>query len=126
MAQRKPQASKKHHHPSAFVGLALLLPFLILNYIVANGVEPFFSWIRPGLHTGNLEYIVLFITIFLIPVGIYIAMHPMLQKVEKGEQKYFLLNVLVAIALSMIFIMLVSTLGAEIYYCDILHIPNCD
>lgn len=126
MAKGKTKEQRKHHHPSAFWGLSLLLPFIILNGIVSNRIEPFFSWIRPGLYTGHLEYIVLFGVILLIPLGVYIAIHPMLQRVEKGQQQYYLLNVLVAIALSLVFIFLVSALGPEIYRCDILHIPNCD
>ena len=58
---------------AALLGLALALPFLIANFIVGNRIEPFFSWIRPGLHTSTQEYFLLFAVILLIGVGAAIA-----------------------------------------------------
>ena len=40
---------------AALVGLLFLAPFVLLNVIVGNRIEPFFSLIRPGLHTSPFE-----------------------------------------------------------------------
>jgi hypothetical protein len=37
---------------AAVAGSLFLLPFFAANAIVGNRIEPFFSLIRPGLHTS--------------------------------------------------------------------------
>lgn len=41
---------------AVLLGGLCVLPFLAANAIVANKVEPLFSFIRPGPHTSAFEY----------------------------------------------------------------------
>lgn len=47
---------------AALSGVLLVLPFVSMNTIVANRLEPFFSLIRPGIHTSLFEYVLLVAT----------------------------------------------------------------
>ena len=111
---------------AALVGFLFALPFLTLNTIVGNRIEPFFSLIRPDTHTGPFEYVLLALVLLLIPIGGFIAARPMLQKGADGERKFYLLNIILAAILVTGGIALFVVLGSEIYRCDVLHIPNCD
>ena len=111
---------------AALVGLLFTAPFVILNAIVGKRIEPFFSLVRPGIHTGPFEYILLIIVLLLIPVGSFIAIRPMFQKGAEGKRKFYLVNAILAALLLIVFVMLSVGLGSEIYRCDVLQIPNCD
>lgn len=111
---------------AALIGLFFIAPFALLNAIVGNRIEPFFSLIRPDIHTGPYEYLVLFIVLLLIPVGSYIALQPILHRGAEGKRSFYPLNVLLAAVLLMVFVTLSVALGSEIYRCDVLQIPNCD
>jgi len=111
---------------AALVGLLFTAPFVILNAIVGKRIEPFFSLVRPGIHTGPFEYILLIIVLLLIPVGSFIAIRPMFQKGVEGKRKFYLVNAILAALLLIVFVMLSVGLGSEIYRCDVLQIPNCD
>ena len=107
-------------------GIFLLLPFVMLNAIVANRMEPVFSFIRPGMHTSPLEYVLLFVVVFLILVGAVIASSPMLRKGPHGSRRFYLVNAVVAALLLCVFAALSIAVGSEIYRCEVLQIPNCD
>lgn len=107
-------------------GLFFIAPFVILNTIVASRIEPFFSLIRPGIHTGPYEYPLLFFVLLLIPVGSFIAVRPILQKGAEGKRKFYLVNVILSVLLLVVFVLLSVGLGSDIYRCDVLQIPNCD
>ena len=111
---------------AALVGLLFIAPFVLLNAIVGNRIEPFFSLIRPGIHTSTFEYILLFIVLFLIPVGSFIAIRPIFQRGAEGKRKFHLVNAVLAALLLIVFVMLFVGLGSEIYRCDVLQIPSCD
>lgn len=111
---------------AALAGLLFIAPFVILNTIVASRIEPVFSLIRPGIHTGPYEYPLLFIVLLLIPVGSFITIRPIFQKGTQGTRKFYLVNVLLAAFLLIVFIMLSIGLGSDFYRCDVLQIPNCD
>ncbi len=111
---------------AALLGFLLILPFLALNAIVGNRVEPFFSLIRPGIHTSPREYVLLLIVLLLLPVGAFIALRPMLRKGADGKRRFHLVNGVIAALLLIVFAVLSIGLGTEIYRCDILQIPNCD
>jgi hypothetical protein len=111
---------------AALVGVLFALPFAILNAIVATRLEPFFSTIRPGIHTSWIEYILLFIVVTLFPVGAFIAIRPILRKSADGARRFYVVNGLVAALLVIAFGVLVVGLGSEIYRCDVLQVPNCD
>ena len=111
---------------AALVGLLFLAPFVLLNAIVGNRIEPFFSLIRPGLHTSPFEYILLVIVLLLIPVGSFIAIRPLFQRRAEGKRIFYLVNIILAALLLIAFIMISVGLGSDIYRCDVLQIPNCD
>ncbi len=111
---------------AAVLGALLFAPFLILNAIVGSRLEPFFSLIRPGIHTSPHEYVLLFVVLFLILVGAIIAAGPMLQKGADGKRKFYLVNGILAAILLVVFVSLSVGLGSDIYRCDVLKIPNCD
>ena len=111
---------------AALLGFLLILPFLTLNMVVANRIEPLFSLIRPGIHTSAFEYVLLAIVLFLIPVGAFIAIRPMLEKGSDGKRKFYLANGVLAAILLLVFVLLSVGLGSDIYRCDVLQIPNCD
>jgi hypothetical protein len=111
---------------AALTGALLAVPFVAMNAIVANRIEPFFSFIRPGIHTSRFEYVALFSVVLLIPVGAFIAARPMLQRGVDGRRRFHAINAILAALLCMAFVAVVVGLGTDIYRCDVLGIPNCD
>lgn len=111
---------------AALVGLLFIAPFVLLNAIVGSRIEPFFSLIRPGIHTSPFEYFLLVIVLLLIPAGSFIAIRPIFQRRAEGKQTFYLVNIILAAFLLFAFIMLSVGLGSDIYRCDVLQIPNCD
>lgn len=111
---------------AALIGFLCSLPFIVVNALVANQVQPILSFIRPTGHTGLFEYGVLAFVLFLLPIGAFITCRPVLQN-EKGEnRKLYIFNIILAIILFAGFIMISIGLGSDIYQCDVLKIPNCD
>jgi hypothetical protein len=115
-----------NQYSAALIGFLFVLPFVSLNVIVGNRIEPFFSIIRPGIQTSSVEYGLLLFVLLLLPVGAFIAIRPMIQKGADGKRKFFLVNGVIAALLLTGFALLVIGLGSEIYRCDVLLIPNCD
>jgi hypothetical protein len=115
-----------HPKAAALVGSLFTLPFLILNAIVGNRVEPFFSLIRPGIHTSLLEYVLLFIVLLLIPTGAFIVLCPISRQGAAGARRFPLVNGVIAALLIVVFAFVSIGLALEIYRCDVLLIPNCD
>jgi len=115
-----------NRYSAALLGFLFILPFASLNVVVSNRIEPFFSIIRPGIHTSPVENGLLFIVLFLLPVGASIAVRPMFQKGADRRRKFFAVNGLIAAFLLIGFVLLSIGLGSEIYRCDVLLIPNCD
>jgi hypothetical protein len=111
---------------AALSGVLLALPFVAMNTIVANRIDPFFSLIRPGIHTSLREYVLLFIVVILNPVAAFLAARPMLHKVADGKRHVYVVNAILATLLFTAFVVLSAALGSGIYRCDILGIPNCD
>jgi hypothetical protein len=106
---------------AAVVGLLLTVPLALLNAIIGDRVEPFFSLIRPGLHTSPGEYVLLVAVLLLLPMGAVIAIRPMLE-----TRRLYLVNAAVAALLLVAFVAVSIGLGSDIYRCDVLRIPNCD
>lgn len=111
---------------SALLGTLFAVPFLTMNAIVGTRAEPFFSLIRPGAQTSAREYVLLFVVLGLIPVGAFIAARPMFRRAPDGRRRYFVLNATLAAILTAGFLAISIGLGADIYRCDVLGIPNCD
>lgn len=111
---------------AALVGLFFVAPFMILNAIIGEKIEPFISLIRPDTHTSLLEYVLLFIVLFLLPVGAFIAIGPMCLKKAGAKRSFYLVNFTLAAVLLAAFVFISFGLGSDIYRCDVLQIPNCD
>ncbi len=111
---------------AALGGVLLALPFLAANAIVGNRIEPFFSLIRPAVHTSGREYVLLVSVLLLIAVGALVSARPMLRKAADGTRRLYLANAIVAALLFIFFIFVSVGLGSDIYRCDVLGIPNCD
>jgi hypothetical protein len=115
-----------HPGTAALVGGLFAVPFLTANAIVAKRIEPFFSFIRPGLHTSAIEYALLVFVIGCLPVGAFISARPLWNRDAGGARHLHALNAVVAATLLVGFAVLTAALGSEIYRCDVLQIPNCD
>jgi hypothetical protein len=106
-----------------FGPLLFLLPFLILNAIVALRLQPFFFLIRPGEHTSMQEVVLLALSLLAIPAGAFFALRPLLRR---PPVRVYVLNGFVALLLLGVFGLLAVNLGAEVYACEVQQIPNCD
>ena len=111
---------------AALISLLFIAPLILLNQIVGNRIEPFFSLIRPGIHTSPVEYVLLLFVCLLLPVGAFVAIQPMLRKGVDGKRKLYLVNRILATPLLMVFALISLAWGSEIYRCEILQIVNCD
>ena len=112
--------------PAALVALAFAVPFLLLNAVVANRLEPLFSALRPGPGAGPFEYPLLFGVLGLGLVGAVVALRTVVQKASDGSRRYPILNIVVAVVMLVGFTFVTVGLGDEIYRCDILNQPFCD
>lgn len=119
MPQKK--VSVLQRNKAALLGIVSLLPFLLLNGIIVNRVEPFFSLIRPTERISILEYSLFITMLFCMPVGAYLSLKPVIH-----DKKLYPLNILIATLGISIFLLLFYVIGAEVYRCEVLHIPNCD
>lgn len=110
---------------SAVIGFLLALPFIIVNFIVALRIEPFYSFLGsfPAVRNSSLFPLLL---LLLFPIGAYIVIRPMLQKAPDGKRKIYLVNSVLGAIMLLVFLVLFIALGEETYRCDILKIPNCD
>jgi hypothetical protein len=102
------------------------LPFLTANAIVAKGIEPFYSLIRPGPNTSAFELVLLTVVLAFIPVGAFIAARPLFDRSAPPGPRTYLLNGTVALGLLAVLVIVSAALGGEIYRCDVLEIPSCD
>ena len=100
--------------------------FLAANAIVGSRIEPFFSLIRPGLHTSPREYVLLAVGLLLVLVGALVTARPMLHRRADGRRRIYAVNAILAAALASFFVMVAIAVGSDIYRCDVLGIPNCD
>jgi len=122
-----PEAKRLSTHPwlAALLGALLVLPFVALNAVVAQRIEPLFSVLRPGVHSGPFEYVVLAVVLVLLPVGAGVALLP-LRRAADGRRRFPPLNLALAVLLVGAFALISAELGQEIYRCDVLGLPNCD
>ncbi len=102
----------------------MVVPFLVLNAMVARPVEPVVSLLRPGGHSGLLEYAVLATVLLLLPAGAAIAVRTS----ERGVIHRWppLVNAAVAALLVGGFLLITFGLLEDVYRCEVLAIANCD
>jgi hypothetical protein len=75
---------------AALFGALLLLPFVAANAIVGYRLEPFSSFIRPGLNTSRFEYGLLAFVLGCMPVGAFIAARPLFDKRAHPTRRVYL------------------------------------
>lgn len=113
---------------AALLGCLCILPNSFLNMILSKRLEPFFALIHPGPQTNAIEVLLVYGSLFLIPLGALIALRPLLQAdpAERRAQAATLsANLAVAAMLMMVFLILLTGLGTDITTCNIQSFPNC-
>jgi hypothetical protein len=110
---------------AAVIGAALALPFLLLNAVVVSRLDPVFSWIRPGVHTGPFETAILVGAVLLVAVGAVVALAPV-RRASRESGRSPVANLVIALVLLIGFAFLAIGLGEEVVRCEILGVPNCD
>jgi hypothetical protein len=108
---------------SALLGFLLATPFLVLNFIVALRIEPAYSLLGLFPAMRNSPFLPLGL-LLLFPIGAYISLRPWIENKKKGGG--YMLNVLVAGLLLLLFVPIFSALASELYRCSVLLVPNCD
>jgi hypothetical protein len=115
---------------AALAAFLLTLPFMALNTIAANQIEPLYTifkvdtagafWDHPVGHISLIAVLLLF------PLGAMISIGPMLRKTADGGRGFYPANAILALSLLVFFMLVSGALLEEIYRCNILGIPNCD
>lgn len=103
------------------VAVICVLPFIIMNALVATPVPAFVAWIRPTGHTSALEWLLLWGSIGFIFIGAWVSLRALWH-----QRRVVLLNGILGVALLIVGSALVFTLGAEIIACEWYGVPNCD
>ena len=103
------------------IGIALSLPFLIANVLVAMQAELFLSLLRPLGETTNYEQVLVLALIGLVGIGGLVALLPILK-----EGRVYVVNAIVGGAFIVFALFGGYELGKDFYHCNILKIPNCD
>lgn len=116
--------------PAALISLLLTLPFILLNTIAINSIEPFFTifkintgggfWDHPIGHSTAL------VALLPLPCGALISIRPMLQASGARKREFYLMNILLSVILLTASVLITGALLEEIYRCNVLQIPNCD
>lgn len=115
---------------AALIAFLFTLPFMVLNTIAGNHIEPFYTIFM--VNTGGgfwdhpIGHISLIIALLLLPAGAVISIRPMLQRQADGTRRFLFINTLLAVILLTFFFLVSNALISEIYRCNVLDIPNCD
>jgi len=104
-----------------YFGIALALPFLIANVLVAVQSELFLSLLRPFGETTNYEQVLVLALIALVGVGGLVALLPIVK-----DRRLYAINAIVGVVFIVFALFAGYGLGVDVYHCDILKIPNCD
>ena len=104
-----------------YIGLALAVPFLCANTLVALQAQLFLKILRPFGETTNYEHLLVLILIALVGVGGLVSLFPIVK-----ERRVFIVNAIVGAAFLAFAFFAGYGLGYDFYKCDILQIPNCD
>ncbi len=111
---------------AALIGFLLMLPFFALNAIVVSKLEPFYTLIRPGLHTSPAESVLLNAVLILFPIAFFITLRPMLRRGYDGKYHFYIINALLGAVILAVTVLIWGGLAQDVISCDILKIPNCD
>jgi len=115
---------------AALIAFLFTLPFMVLNTIAGNQIEPFFTIFEVNTGGGFWDHpvghISLIVALLLFPIGAVISIQPMFQKGADRKRKFHLMNVLLAVIMVFLFVLISGALISEIYRCNVSQIPNCD
>lgn len=106
---------------SLLVGIALSLPFLVANALVAMQAEIFLSWLRPYGQTTSYEQLLVLVLIALVGIGGLVALLPVWK-----DRRLYPVNAIVGAVFITFALFAGYGLSVDFYHCDILNIPNCD
>jgi|GEM_PF-1561258 hypothetical protein len=98
-----------------------VLPFLVLNTIVSQQLQPMLNWLRPSGHTSGIELLALGASLLWCGIGALSLIWPFRQPTT-----WAYVRIIGGIVLCSLVVLLAITLGDEISRCDILKQPNCD
>lgn len=104
-----------------FLGIALSLPFLIANVLVATQVNFFLSLFRPLGQTTGYEQLLVLALIALVGMGGVVALLPILR-----DRHLYIVNAIVGAVFIAFALFAGYGLSIDVYHCNILKIPNCD
>jgi hypothetical protein len=111
---------------AALLGVLSAAPLVGLNFVVMHRLDPLFTMIRPGEHTGPFELPILLGSIALLPVGAALALIPAWRAARGAPRRFPALNIAIAVLLLAGFAPLMAEFSSEVVRCDVLHVPNCD
>lgn len=117
---------KPSHHQTIGLGILLVLPFLIFNYLVSSSNAQFLRFIRPEGHTSNLEMALLIGSLTLALCAGIVALLPMRSSKDSGTRTVYLINLVFGVSVIIATVVIVYALGIEMYACNVMNAPNCD
>ena len=98
-----------------------ILPFLVLNTIVSQQIQPMLGWMRPTGHTSLPELVLLGVSLMWAGYGAMRIMLPI-----RVSPPWSIVRIVGGVGLFALVLMLTYVVGEEIYRCDIIREPNCD
>ncbi|MBM4412094.1 MAG: hypothetical protein FJ040_01400 [Chloroflexi bacterium] len=101
--------------------LLSILPFLVLNTIVSQQIQPMLGWMRPTGHTSLGELVVLGLSLMWAAYGAVRIILPM-----RRASPWSIVRMIGGLGLLTLVLMVTYGIGNDIYRCDIIHVPNCD
>ncbi len=107
----------------ALLATLFAVPLLMMNHVVVFRLDPVFSWLRPGPHTGPYEWAILWTLLALLLVGAIVALLPMIR--ARANRWRLVPNVLVSGILIASFVLLSIALGHDMT-CDAVASGTCD
>jgi len=99
------------------------VPFLAMNLVVVFRVDPVFSWMRPGQHTGPYEWVIIWTLLGLLLVGAVVALLPVVR--ARANRWWLVPNVVVGGILLVGFVLLSVGFGNDMT-CDAVAAKTCD
>ena len=101
--------------------LLSVLPFLVLNTIVSQQIQPMLGWIRPTGHTSLNELVLLGVSLLWAAYGAVRIIQPM-----RRASPWSIVRMIGGLGLLALVLVVTYVIGTEIYRCDIVRMPNCD
>ena len=98
-----------------------LVPFVGLNTIVSQHIQPILGWIRPTGHTSLGELVLLGLSLLWAAYGAVRIIQPM-----RRVSPWSVVRMISGLGLFALVLVVTYGIGDEIYRCDIMHQLNCD